>query len=76
MHSALADIRYVRLFDHYDWAAVAGVVAITLIGVIATGSWGIALLLGGVIGNGSAYLMRRRADASERPLTGWMRARR
>jgi hypothetical protein len=65
-----------RLFDHYDWAAVAAVVLFTLLGVLATGAWGISLVLGAVIGNGSAYLLRRRASSTGRPLTGWMRARR
>ena len=63
------------LFDHYDWAGVVGVVAVTLLCVLATGSWAISFVLGALIGNGSSYLLRRRASAPERLPSSRMRTR-
>jgi hypothetical protein len=64
------------LFDGYDWAAIVAVVALTLIGALATGAWTISFVLGAVIGNVFAYILRRRAGVPDRSLLGWMRARR
>lgn len=74
--SPSADTAAVRLFDHYDWAAVVAVVAMTLLGVLATGAWALSFAFAAVVGNVSAQMLRRRADAPERPLFSWMRARR
>jgi hypothetical protein len=70
------DMTAMRLFDDYDWAAVAAVVAVTLLGVMATGAWLPSFLLAAVLGNGAAYLLRRRANSNDRPLPRRMRARR
>jgi hypothetical protein len=56
------------LMDQYDWAAVIAVVALTLLGVLAIGSWPLSFLLAAAIGNGCAYLVRRRSGAPERSL--------
>jgi hypothetical protein len=64
------------LMDHYDWAAVVAVVILTLIGALATGSWPISFMLGAAIGNGCAYLLRRRAGVPDRSLAGRTRVRR
>ncbi len=65
-----------RLFDHYDWAAVVVVVAMTLLGVLATGTWVLSFAFGAIVGNVSAYALRRRASLPDHSLLGWMRARR
>jgi hypothetical protein len=57
-------------FDRYDLATVVAVVAITLPGVLATGSWPIPLLIGVVVGNNAAYMLRRRAGVPDRSLLG------
>jgi hypothetical protein len=64
------------LFDHYDWAAVVGVVAMTLLGVLVTGAWVLSFAFGALVGNLSAYMLRRRASVPDRSLLSWMRARR
>lgn len=65
-----------RLFDDYDWAAVVAVVAVTLLGALATGVWLLSFLLAAVLGNGAAYLLRRRANSDDRLVPRRMRARR
>jgi hypothetical protein len=65
-----------RLFDHYDWAAVVGVVVMTLLGALATGAWVLSFAFGALVGNVSAYMLRRRASVPDHSLLGWMRARR
>lgn len=70
-----------RLFDHYDWAAVVGVVALTFVGVLVTGAWTISFLLAAGIAYGCAHTLRRRSGASERSAadqspTAWTRAKR
>lgn len=76
MWAAAVDTTAMRLFDDYDWAAVVAVVAVTLLGVLATGVWLLSFLLAAVLGNGAAYLLRRRANTGDRPAPGRMRARR
>jgi hypothetical protein len=46
------------------------------LGRIATGSWAISLVVGVVIGNGAAYMLRRRAGVPDRSLIGRIRPRR
>jgi hypothetical protein len=65
-----------RLFDDYDWAAVVGMVAVTLLGVLITHAWVLSFAVGALVGNLSAYALRRRASVPDRSLLGWMRARR
>lgn len=65
-----------RLFDHYDWAAVVAVVAMTLLGVLATGAWVLSFAFGAVIGNLLAHMLRSRARVQPRPPFDWMRTRR
>jgi hypothetical protein len=58
------------LADRYDIAAIAIVIAVTLIGGLALGNWWVGFLVGVAVGNGTSWALRRRAGLPDRSPIG------